>query len=360
VSKVVVTGLGLVTGLGHTTPTWQGLLRGQVSSGGVADLPKDHRSPALAAKAAQLALVDSGLNLPQPELGIVFGTSRGQLGDLERYRQTGLPSWLDAQASGGALAVAQALGSGNLYGVPALACSSGAWAVGWGLRLIQWGYCGRVLCGASDAPRTPLGEVGFRQMGLQATTPYLQPFNALATGLVLGEGAAALVLERADWARARGARVYGAVTGFGHTNDAWHPCTPDPAGTQALRAVGLCLEEMGIAQTAVDYLNTHGTGTRLNDAGEYRLIQRAYGPGVWVGATKGATGHCLGATGAMEAAFCLLALYHQYLPASPGLGTGYDLNFVRSSQLQPLTYAVSHSFGFGGQNVVLGFQRDDN
>ncbi len=357
--RVAVTGLGLVTVLGSTTArTWDQLLRGKrLPEVMIPDLADRFRNPQLAQRAALQALADSGLEPPQPEMGVVFGTSRGQMADLERIRSTeDYQDWLLAQPSQGALAVAQALQTPHLHTVPALACSTGAGAIGWGWRLIQWGYYQKVICGASEAALSALGRTGFDQMGVLAHE--LRPFDRQRQGLVPTEGAAALVLEPLDSARARGAKVYGLITGFAQTNDAYHRCSPAPDRTQALRAVKLCLEEMAITSDQVDYLNTHGTGTVMNDQAECALIQQAYAPKIPVGATKGATGHALGATGAMEAAFCLLALEQQVLPPCPGLeDPAFDLNFILTAQSAPCQYALSHSFGFGGQNVVLGFQR---
>ncbi len=361
--SVVVTGLGLVTVLGQdVATTWRRLSAGaSFVRKPIAGLPEQQRPPLLALMAAREALDDSQLLVPQAQMAVVFGTSRGQMADIEAINHDhDYGRWLASQPSQGALAIADWLQTLHLASVPAVACASGAWAVGWGMRLIEWGYQQRVLCGASEGWLSPLGCVGFKQMGILAPEA-LRPFDRERQGLIPTEGAAALILEEESAAKARGATIYGRITGFAQTNDAFHPCRPAPTDQQAARAIALCLAEMGITAAEVDYVNAHGTGTPLNDAREGALIQKIYPNSVAIGATKGATGHALGATAAIEAVFCLLALHHQYLPPCPGLvKPELDLNFIRSGRSARLTHAISHSFAFGGQNVVLGFQSKDN
>jgi 3-oxoacyl-[acyl-carrier-protein] synthase II len=237
------------------------------------------------------------------------------------------------------------------------ACATGIWAIAQGFELIRAGQCQRVIAGAVESPITPLTLAGFQQMGaLAATGAY--PFDRRREGLVLGEGAAVLVLESAELAQQRSALVYGRILGFGLTADGYHMSAPDPSSRAAIVAVQQCLDRSHLRPEAIDYIHAHGTATQLNDRHEASLIQQLFPLGVPVSSTKGATGHTLGVSGALGAAFCLMALRHQVLPPCVGLQEPeFDLGYVTEASDRPLQHALCFSFGFGGQNAVVAFGR---
>jgi 3-oxoacyl-[acyl-carrier-protein] synthase II len=370
-TAVAVTGLGMVHGLGSDTlAIWQAVLQGipvwQEFQGypvSCTSLPWDraHRTSILGLEAAQRALLDSGLSPPLDEdWGLVLGSSRGNPLDLERACQTkqAPPEWLACLPHSLGTTIAQKMNIQGPVQTLSVACASGAWAIGWGYRLIQGGYCQRVLVGGAESPLTSLGLASFQKMGLLASESP-KPFDRKHTGFWPAESAAFLVLENKALAQQRGAKVYGEIRGFGATTDAYHPYSPDASGTQAERAIQQALKEAGLRPEQIDLISPHGTGTRQNDEMEAALISRVYGPHIPISATKGIMGHSLGATGALECALCLLAMEQRILPPSVGLTDPVaPLNFVRSRQKQAVHHAISHSFGFGGQNVALVFSSD--
>jgi 3-oxoacyl-[acyl-carrier-protein] synthase II len=237
------------------------------------------------------------------------------------------------------------------------ACATGIWAIAQGFELIQTGRCERVIVGAVEAPVTPLTLAGFDKMGALATTG-AYPFDKRREGLVLGEGAAVLVLESADLALSRSAPVYGKLLGFGLTSDAYHVSAPAPNLKSAIAAVKQCLERSHLSPSDINYIHAHGTGTQLNDQNEAQLIQELFARGVPVSSTKGATGHTLGASGALGAAFCLKALKHQLLPPCVGLKEpDFELDLVTTPRRGEIRRTLCLSFGFGGQNAVLALAR---
>jgi 3-oxoacyl-[acyl-carrier-protein] synthase II len=233
------------------------------------------------------------------------------------------------------------------------ACATGIWAISQGFELIQTGCCQRVIAGAVEAPVTRLTLAGFDKMGVLATTG-AYPFDRHREGLVLGEGAAVLILESADLALSRGIPVYGKLLGFGLTSDAYHATSPSPDRQSAIASVKQCLERSHISPAEIDYIHAHGTGTQLNDQNEAELMQKLFPQGVPVSSTKGATGHTLGASGALGAAFCLMALKHQLLPPCVGLQeSDFDLDLLITPRRGEVRRVISFSFGFGGQNAVM-------
>jgi 3-oxoacyl-[acyl-carrier-protein] synthase II len=240
---------------------------------------------------------------------------------------------------------------------PRAACATGLWAIAQGVELIHSGQCDWVIAGAVEAPVTLLTLAGFRQMGVLATAAAL-PFDQARTGFALGEGAALLVLERSEHAQQRGAKSYGSVLGFGLGNAAHHISTPEPQQQAAITTVQDCLRRSQLVPQQVQYIHAHGTGTLLNDAAEAHLIQHLFPHQPAISSTKGATGHILGASGALGAVFCLMALHQQILPPCVGLKTpAYPLNLVSQAQSADLQVALCLGFGFGGQNAVVAFGR---
>ncbi len=233
------------------------------------------------------------------------------------------------------------------------ACATGIHAVARAWELIQTGRCQRVIAGAVEAPITRLSLAGFERLGALAETG-CYPFDINREGLVLGEGGAVFVLESATLAQARKARIYGKILGFALTCDAQGITAPESNSRSAVTAIKQCLKQSKLTPNQVDYVHLHGTSTRLNDLHEATLIKRLFPSQILVSSTKGATGHSLGASGAMGIAFCLLALQSGHLPPCVGLrNLAFDLNMVLNSQKKAPQNALCFSFGFGGKNSIL-------
>jgi 3-oxoacyl-[acyl-carrier-protein] synthase II len=380
--EIVVTGIGLISVLGDLDSTWQRLLacqsgiqlRQPFSDFPARPLALIHKYPQkllpLAQAAVTMAVKDALLVLPLPDCGVAIGSSRGQQGQWEAWarqeRETrGSPSpsmpdlsgWLEALPHWVAIATAQQIGSVAAVRSPMAACATGLWAIAQGCELLQTGQCEQVIAGAVEAPITPLTLTGFEQAGALAPTGSY-PFDRHRQGLVLGEGGAVLILETAASAQRRSVEIYGRVLGHGFTTDAYHVSAPDPSGRQGAIAIQQCLDRSQLAPNQIGYIHAHGTATRHNDQNEASLIQRLFPPDVWVSSTKGATGHTLGASGALGVALSLMALKHQVLPPCVGLSQPeFDLNFVTQPVASAMQAALCLSFGFGGQNGAIALSR---
>lgn len=369
---VVVTGIGLVSALGsRVAENWRRLLGGESAIALRQPFPiLPPRPLAMIGKQPSLldnlllqataeAIRDASLPWSLPDCGVVIGSSRGHQAQWENFLTSGtIESWVESLPHMGAIAIARKIGSQGPVLAPMAACATGLWAIAQGANLIRSGQCDRVLVGAGEAAITPLTLTGFEQMRAMAQTG-CYPFDEQREGLVLGEGAAVLVLESEAAAQARSARVYGRVLGAGLTADANHISAPDTAHQQGgLSAIQNCLTQSRLRPADISLIHAHGTSTALNDAYEAALIHAIFPSEIWVTGTKGATGHTLGASGAIGAAFCLLSLHHQVLPPCTGLKTpAFDLNWVRRSRSATLATALCFSFGFGGQNAVIAFGR---
>lgn len=364
---VVVTGIGLVSALGDLEQTWRRL---SIKTGICLQQPFPELAPCplalignspgellpLVRQVAIAALQDAELELPLTDCGVVVGSSRGQQAQWEklaRSRQTGIENWLETLPNAAAIATAHQVGAVGSVLSPMAACATGLWAIAQAFELIQTGHCERVIAGAVEAPITPLTLAGFTQVGALAQTG-AYPFDRHREGLALGEGGAVFVLETAEAAKRRSAKVYGRILGFGLTADGHHVSAPDPDGRVGAIAIKNCLERSGLTPEAIGYIHAHGTATQLNDRNEARLIQRIFPEGVPVSSTKGATGHTLGASGALGIAFCLMALKHQTLPPCVGLSNPeFELDFVTEPRRAAIQTALCLSFGFGGQNAAI-------
>lgn len=246
------------------------------------------------------------------------------------------------------------------------ACASATNSIGEAFRHIKEGRAQVVITGGAEASVNEIGIAGFAALtALSPTSDPTQasrPFDQARNGFVLGEGAGTLVLEALDHAQARGAQILGEVVGYGTTSDAYHITSPDPAGTQAARAMTLAMQEAGLTPEDIDYINAHGTATAANDAGEAQAIRQVFGDhDVLVSSTKGMTGHLLGAAGAVEAVITAAALQKGILP--PNIGCQHQdpacpvTLVTKHNQHHPSRYALSNSFGFGGHNAVIAFKR---
>ena len=246
-------------------------------------------------------------------------------------------------------------------------CSSGAIAIGQAFRTVRDGYADVMLAGGVEAPLTPLIFGAFaviRAMSTRNDDPAraCRPFDRGRDGFVMAEGAALLVLEEMEHARRRGARIYGEVLGYGTSNDAYHMTAPLPSGVQAARAMQRAIDEAGIPAESIGYVNAHASSTPLNDSIETLAIKRVLGDHAYrvpISGTKAMHGHSLGATGAIEAAICMLVLRHAYLPPTINLDDpdpACDLDYVaKQGREAAVTYILSNSFGFGGINASLVF-----
>ncbi|MDO5536606.1 MAG: beta-ketoacyl-[acyl-carrier-protein] synthase family protein [Desulfovibrionaceae bacterium] len=287
--------------------------------------------------------------------GTTTGTALHFLDGYSVCRNGGAPG-PDCQAyldSDPALALAAALGADGPVLTLSNACTSGADAVGMGLDMLRCGMASRVLCGGADA-MSLVSHTGFARLMLADTGP-CRPFDAHRQGLNLGEGAAFLVLEHPAAARARGAEILGFVRGFGAHADAHHFTAPHPEGEGLAHSVTDALEQAGLKAGDLAFVNVHGTGTRENDRVEGRTLSRLL-PGVPLWASKGLTGHTLGAAGAIEAVFTLLALRRGIVPKSAGFAE-QDPDIGASPTMTDLPVsspsALSTSLGFGGGNAAL-------
>lgn len=369
--EVIVTGLGLVSALGTTLDSWDRLLASDTGIRIAQPFSELSRCPlalvanhpgnleTLTQQAVAAALQDADLPLPLPECGVVIGSSRGHQAKWEQaqreYTSFGAVNdhWLSTLPGMTAITTARQIGTTGPVLSPMAACATGIWAIAQGFELLQTGQCQQVIVGAAETPVTPLTLAGFKQMGALAERG-AYPFDYRREGLVLGEAAAILVLETVASARQRRAKVYGQVLGFGLSADGYHVSTPDPQRIAAIAAVQQCLNRSSLSAHSISYIHAHGTGTQLNDQAEADLIQKLFPAGVPVSSTKGATGHTLGASGALGVAFCLMALKDQILPPCVGLQQpAFDLDLIASSRSSQVRSALCFSFGFGGQNAVL-------
>lgn len=390
--QVVITGLGTVTPLGvgarRLHERWSagtsGIEGGEGACGefNPADFMsrkearRADRFTQLAVAAGDEALTEAGWRGELPydpdRVGSVIGSGIGGIGTIETNHGT-LQSRGAEQVS--PLAVPLMMGNagaaalslrydlrGPIFGVMS-ACAAGAHAIGTAARLIQHGDADAVITGGAEAALTPLTRAAFAAMSALSPTGVSRPFDARRDGFVLAEGAAVLVLEDEQAARARGARILGIVRGYGTTGDAHHLTAPDAGGHGGAKAIKAALRDAGIGPAEVAYVNAHGTSTPLNDRSETAALKRALGAfagQIPVSSTKSAIGHTLGASGAIEAVAMLLALRDRVAP--PTLGweepeEGLDLDYVPGHS-RPLDLAhdaigISNSFGFGGHNVTL-------
>jgi 3-oxoacyl-[acyl-carrier-protein] synthase II len=335
-----------------------------------------------AVAAAQMAVEDSGLSLPleRPDrTGVIVGVGIGGITSLEgsyqffnekNFRRVSpffIPRLIPNMASG---QIALRFGARGPNYATTSACASGAHAIGESLVLIRDGRQDVMLAGGAEAPVCLLAVGGFSAMRALATgfneepERGSRPFDARREGFVIAEGSAVVVLEALDHARARGARIYAEVAGYGANCDAYHMTQPAPEGVGAAECMGLALEDGGIAAREVGYINAHGTGTPFNDVAETQAVKRVFGEHasrLAISSTKSMTGHSLGASGTIEAAYTVLAIARGVLPPTINLDEpdpACDLDYVREGARRvAVDAALSNSFGFGGTNVALGFRR---
>jgi len=344
------------------------------------DVRKLDRFAQFALAAAAEAMTASGLNAEREDparCGVLVSSGIGGLSTLEREIQKGvekgferispfyIPMTITNLAAGH---IAIRYGFQGMCACPAAACAGGSNAVGDAFRHIRDGYAEVMLCGGAEAAITPSGIGGFTSMSALTTASDPArasiPFDRERSGFVLGEGAGILLLEEYGHAKARGARIYAEVVGYGATCDAYHMTAPAPDGSGGASAMALALADGGIRPEEGDYINAHGTSTPLNDKGETAAVKAVFGDWAYrlaMSSTKSMTGHMLGAAGAVEAIFSALALVDGYLPATIHYrepDPECDLDVVpNAGRNADLRCVLSNSLGFGGHNASLLFQR---
>ncbi|MCI0632887.1 MAG: beta-ketoacyl-ACP synthase II [Actinobacteria bacterium] len=405
--RVVVTGIGPVTPVGTGVEEfWDGLTSGRNGIGPIdrfdtsdltvklagdvrdfepsrwmdaKEIRRTARFTQYAIASAKLAWEDAGApEVPSERAGVLYATGIGGIEWLLNQHLTLLEKGpgrvspfmvpaLMGNAAAGHIAMIFGFTGPNFCTVSA--CASGAHAVGEGFRMVRDGLVDVCLVGGSEAATLPLTIAAFAQMTALTKNPdpetASRPFDAGRDGFVLSEGACSLVLEPESRARGRGVQVYAEVAGYGASDDAFHITAPDPKGTGAAIAIRQALQDAGEEPSAVQYVNAHGTSTQLNDAGETAAIKAALGDEVAhrvaMSSTKSMTGHMLGAAGAVEAAASVLAIQRSTLPPTihyetpdPDCDLDYVPNIKREADIR---FAISNSFGFGGQNAVVAFRK---
>ncbi len=407
--RVVITGLGAVTHLGHDVPTmWEALVAGRsgigpitcydasdmdvqiaaevkdfvpVSLFGRRKARRNDRFTLFALEAARQAVADAGVEFDdglKQVTGVFIGTAIGgiltllknydvlQKSGSRRVSPFMVPMMMPNAASG-TVAITYGLRGPNLS--IASACATGSHAIGEAAEVIRRGDAEVMICGGSEAVITPLTLSAFKNMGASSTRNdepqrACRPFDAGRDGFVLGEGAGVLVLESLEYARRRGAHIYAELVGYGASADAFHVTAPDETGAGAALAMELALRGAGLSPEEVDYINAHGTSTFLNDRMETRAIRNVFGPHadrLMVSSTKSMMGHLMGAAGAVEAIACVKSLESGWVHPTVNHETAdpeCDLDYVPNQARQTWPrVALSNSFGFGGHNGCLVFRR---
>ncbi|HIK27113.1 MAG: beta-ketoacyl-ACP synthase II [Oscillatoriaceae bacterium SKW80] len=407
--RVVVTGLGAITPIGNTVSEyWEGLLSGRNGIGPITlfdaqkhacrfagevkgfdphdymdrkDAKRMDRFAQFGVSASKQAIADAKFvinELNAEQVGAIIGTGIGGLKVLEEQQEVYLtrgpercspfmiPMMIANMAAG---LTAIHTGAKGPNSCTVTACAAGSNAIGEAFRLIQAGYAQAMICGGTEAAVTPLGVAGFAAARALSTRNHdpehaCRPFDRERDGFVMGEGAGILLLEELECAKARGARIYAEIVGYGMTCDAYHMTSPIPGGIGAARAIQLALKDAGISPDKVDYINAHGTSTPANDSTETAAIKIALGENAYkvaISSTKSMTGHLLGGSGGIEAVATVLAVANDQIPPTINLENpdpDCDLDYVPNySRAQKVEVALSNSFGFGGHNVTLVFKK---
>ena len=406
-SRVVITGLGCVSPLGNNVQaSWKSAVAGRSGVGpitlfdasgheariaaevkefdaaalfGRKEARRMDRYTQFAAAVTQEALNDAGIAVNESNrdrIGVYIGTGIGGIGTLmaeaETYRTKGprkvspfLVPMMLPDAAGGQIAIMFGMRGPNL-GMNA-ACASGSNTIGEAAEVIRRGAADVMIAGGGEAAIIPIAIAGFAVMGALSSRNddpprASRPFDKHRDGFVAGEGAGVLVLESEGHAKARGAKIYGEVVGYGITNDAHHVSAPLENGAGAVECMKLALKQAGLGPKDVDYLNAHGTSTPLNDKSETAAVKTVFGEAAYdlaISSTKSMTGHLLGAAGGLEAMFAVKALCESVMPPTINYETPdpeCDLDYVPNEPRRvAIDFALSNSFGFGGHNACLIF-----
>lgn len=408
-SRVAITGLGCISPLGNdVSQTWQNVIQGVSGIGRISHFDSSDFKVQIAAEvkefdgidqfgsrearrmdrftqfavaSAQMAVSNAALEITESncdQIGVVIGTGIGGLGTLfeqmQVFSERGpsrvspflVPMMLPDTAAG---MIAIYLGARGPNMAVITACATGTNAIGEAAEMIRRGKAKVVLAGGSEAAVVPIAIAGMSVMGalsIHNEDPQRasRPFDLRRDGFVMGEGAAVLVLE--DWEHAveRGAQILAEISGYGATNDAYHISAPAEKGEGAARCMQMALSDAGLSLQQIDYINAHGTSTPLNDKSETAAIKSVFGDLAYqipISSTKSMTGHLLGASGALEALFCVRALQEGIIPPTINYQTPdpeCDLDYVpHQARRKPLTHVMSNSFGFGGHNATIILSR---
>jgi 3-oxoacyl-[acyl-carrier-protein] synthase II len=406
--RVVVTGLGVITPLGsNVSKTWEAICKGASGVGRIttfdaADFPcqiagevKDfHPEDFIERKeikkmdifiqyalaAGSMAVEDAGLKIDEgnaDRVGVIVGAGIGGLNTIEKYHSVLLQSghrrispffipMLIANLAAGQISMR--FGARGPNSCVTTACAAGTHSIGDAFKIIQRGDADTMIAGGSESVITPLTIAGFANMRALSTRNdeperASRPFEKDRDGFVMGEGAGIVVLEELESARARGARIYAEVIGYGMTADAYHMTAPDPEGHGVTNCMRMALRDAGITPDRVDYINAHGTSTPQGDLAETQAVKHVFGERaamIAVSSTKSMTGHTLGAAGAIESAYTILAMRNGMIPptinqdtADPECDLDYVPNRARPAKIR---VALNNSFGFGGTNTTLAFR----
>ena len=408
--RVVITGMGAITPIGNDVETlWNNLLNGvcgidYITRIDSTDLPVKIAAEvknfnpeqqgvdasfarrndlfSIYAMAAAVEAMKGNEGCFDPErLGVYVGSGEGGfdtiLREIIKWKDQGakwvspllIPSMISNIASGN---IAIRFNASGVCVPIVTACATGTHSIGEAYRAIKHGYADAIIAGGSEAAVNPISIAGFANCkALTRTEDPLQaslPFDKRRAGFVLGEGAGVILLEEYEHAKARGAKMYAEVCGYGNTCDAHHITAPHPEGKQAARAIKMALEEAKYNDSDVLHINTHGTGTPLNDSSETVAIKTALGEErarkAYLNSTKSMTGHLLGAAGGVEIIATALALHHGIVPPTIGLNDPdplCDLNYTpNKAQKVDLTIAISESLGFGGHNACIALRKINN
>ncbi|MEE9143801.1 MAG: beta-ketoacyl-ACP synthase II [Candidatus Binatia bacterium] len=408
--RVVVTGLGMVTPLGiGVDKNWEAVLAGRSGIGPITRFPlvesfstriageisdfcaEDFIEPKEIKKmdlfmqysvaAAGMAIQDSKFSIDPAEadrVGVIIGVGLCGIASIEYYSKAYaeggprkispffIPKVISNLAPGH---IAIRFGAKGVNWTPTSACSSGNHAIGEAFHLIRRGIQDTVIAGGAESAITPLGVGGFSAMKALSTrndepNRASRPFDKDRDGFVIAEGSGVLILEEREQALKRGRKIYAEVIGYGANGDAYHMTAPSPEGEGAARCMELALKDAGIQSDEVGYINAHGTSTEYNDMSETQAIKKVFGESAYkipISSTKSMTGHMLGAAGAVEGIFSILALYNGVIPPTtnyetpdPECDLDYTPNHARKADAQ---VALSNSFGFGGTNACVLFRR---
>lgn len=407
--RVVVTGVGVVSALGTgLEKNWDALTRGQsgiapITRFDASQLPtqiagevKDFNAEEwidkkeikkmdlfiqFAMAAADMAMADSGLQITEANaerVGVVVGSGLGGLPTIEKYHEAMSEGgyrkitpffipMLIINLAPGQISIKHGAKGPNLSSVSA--CATGTHSIGDAFRMIQRGDADAMIAGGTESTITPLAIGGFNVMKALSTrnddpTGASRPFDKGRDGFVMAEGAGIVILEEYEAAKARGAKIYGEVCGYGLTGDAYHLTAPSPGGEGAARCMKMALSTAGVNPEEVDYINAHGTSTPFNDLYETLAIKSVFGERakqLLVSSTKSMTGHLLGAAGGVEAVYSLLAMDRGVVPPTINyneVDDECDLDYVpNTARDAKVTIAMSNSFGFGGTNATLLFRK---
>ena len=407
--RVVVTGLGVVSPIGNDKDeVWENLSAGRSGIGEITHFdttPYEHKAGGevhgfdvtkywnfkdarrtettvhFAVASAKQAIADSGLEITDAnryDIGVIYGSGGGGQGlfisNQEIWRTRGARSVSPffianglVDASSGTVAIETGAKGHNFC--PVSACSTGTTAIGEAAEAIRRGDCIAVIAGSAESPLLELVHIGFTNMrGLGNPLPgqpidtVCRPFDRTRDGFVLGEGAGALILEDLDLARARGARIYAEIVGYGSAADGFDMIAPASGGEGSARAMKMALERWGVPADEIDMINPHGTSTPVGDKCESEAIWAAFGshtPDILISATKSMTGHMMGAAGAFEGLATVLSLYHQTVPPTLNYrepDPECNVNIATETIEKPLRYALSNSIGLGGHNAAVIFK----